>query len=103
MVRTSLTTSFAAKQQPLKIAKRLGHASAAFTQDRYGHLFEDADSQAAAAVGAMLDGDCDQTVITAGTSWHFPGQPEPVTSENFQEAGCPERDSNPHALSDNGV
>lgn len=45
----------AAKQQPLKIAKRLGHASAAFTQDRYGHLFEDADSQAAAAVAAMVD------------------------------------------------
>jgi hypothetical protein len=40
----------------LKIAKRLGHASAAFTQDRYGHLFEDADSQAAAAVAAMVDG-----------------------------------------------
>jgi len=46
----------ATKQQPLKIAKRLGHASAAFTQDRYGHLFEDADSQAAAAVAAMVDG-----------------------------------------------
>ena len=33
----------------------LGHASAAFTQDRYGHLFEDADSEAAAAVAAMVD------------------------------------------------
>jgi integrase len=93
----------AAKQQPLKIAKRLGHASAAFTQDRYGHLFEDADSQAAAAVAAMVDGDCDQSVITAGTSWHFPGKPEPMTSENALESRCPERESNPHGLAANGV
>jgi integrase len=45
----------AAKQQPLEIAKRLGHASAAFAQDRYGHLFEDADSQDAVAVAATVD------------------------------------------------
>ena len=59
---THVAHLIAAKQQPLKIAKRLGHASAAFTQDRYGHLFEDADSQAAAAVAAMVDGvkvDCE--------------------------------------------
>jgi integrase len=53
---THVAHLIAAKQQPLKIAKRLGHASAAFTQDRYGHLFEDADSEAAAAVAAMVDG-----------------------------------------------
>ncbi|MGH7918716.1 MAG: tyrosine-type recombinase/integrase, partial [Candidatus Dormibacteraceae bacterium] len=53
---THVAHLIAAKQQPLEIAKRLGHASAAFTQDRYGHLFEDADSQAAAAVAAMVDG-----------------------------------------------
>jgi integrase len=52
---THVAHLIAAKQQPLKIAKRLGHASAAFTQDRYGHLFEDADSEAAAAVAAMVD------------------------------------------------
>ena len=52
---THVAHPIAAKQQPLKIAKRLGHASAAFTQDRYGHLFEDADSQAVAAVAAMVD------------------------------------------------
>jgi integrase len=52
---TCVAHLIAAKQQPLKIAKRLGHASAAFTQDRYGHLFEDADSEAAAAVAAMVD------------------------------------------------
>lgn len=45
-----------AGEQPLLIAKRLGHASAAFTQDRYGHLFEDAGSDAAAAVAKMVDG-----------------------------------------------
>jgi len=45
-----------AGEQPLLIARRLGHASAAFTQDRYGHLFEDAGSQAASAVEAMVDG-----------------------------------------------
>ncbi len=44
------------EEQPLLIARRLGHASAAFTQDRYGHLFEDAGSQAASAVAAMVDG-----------------------------------------------
>jgi integrase len=93
----------AAKQQPLKIAKRLGHASAAFTQDRYGHLFEDADSQAAAAVAAMVDGDCDQSVITDGISWHLRRPSEPLTSgDTADEWWCPERDSNPHALADSG-
>ena len=53
---THVAHLIAAKQQPLKIAKRLGHASAAFTQDRYGHLFEDADSEAGSAVAAMVDG-----------------------------------------------
>lgn len=100
---THVAHLIAAKQQPLKIAKRLGHASAAFTQDRYGHLFEDADSQAAAAVAAMVDGDCDQSVITAGTSWHFRRQREPVTSGNAEDVRCPERESNPHDLSANGV
>ncbi len=38
------------------IARRLGHASSSFTVDRYGHLFEDAGSQAASAVAAMVDG-----------------------------------------------
>jgi integrase len=32
------------------VAKRLGHASAAFTMDRYGRLFDEAGSQAASAV-----------------------------------------------------
>ena len=53
---THVAHLIAAGEQPLLIARRLGHASAAFTQDRYGHLFEDAGSQAAAAVAAMVDG-----------------------------------------------
>jgi integrase len=46
----------AAGEQPLLIARRVGHASSSFTMDRYGHLFETADSQAASAVAAMVDG-----------------------------------------------
>jgi integrase len=53
---THVAHLIAAGEQPLLIARRLGHASAAFTQDRYGHLFEDAGSQAASAVAAMVDG-----------------------------------------------
>lgn len=53
---THVAHLIAAGEQPLLIARRLGHASAAFTQDRYGHLFEDAGSQAASAVARMVDG-----------------------------------------------
>lgn len=45
-----------AGEQLLLITRRLGHASVAFTQDKYGHLFEDAGLQAASAVAAMVDG-----------------------------------------------
>lgn len=40
----------AAGENALQIAKRLGHGSAAFSLDRYGHLFEQAGAQAASAV-----------------------------------------------------
>ncbi len=53
---THVAHLIAAGEIPLLIARRLGHASAAFTQDRYGHLFEGAGSQAASAVAAMVDG-----------------------------------------------
>jgi integrase len=46
----------AAGEQPLLIARRVGHGSSSFTMDRYGHLFDTADSQAASAVAAMVDG-----------------------------------------------
>ena len=53
---THVAHLIAAGEQPLLIARRLGHASSSFTMDRYGHLFEDAGSTAAAAVAAMVDG-----------------------------------------------
>ncbi len=37
---THVAHLIAAKEQPLVVAKRLGHASASFTMDKYGHLFE---------------------------------------------------------------
>jgi integrase len=53
---THVAHLIAAGEQPLLIARRLGHALAAFTQDRYRHLFEEAGFQAAFAVAAMVDG-----------------------------------------------
>lgn len=41
---------------PLTISRRLGHASVAFTLDRYGHLFDQAGAAAARAVGDLLGG-----------------------------------------------
>ena len=38
----------------LTISRRLGHASVAFTLDRYGHLFEQAGPRAAAAAARLL-------------------------------------------------
>lgn len=53
---THVAHLIAAGEQPLLIAKRLGHHSASFSLDRYGHLFETAGSQAASAVASMVDG-----------------------------------------------
>ncbi|MDP9441691.1 MAG: site-specific integrase [Actinomycetota bacterium] len=39
---------------PLTISRRIGHASVAFTLDRYGHLFDQAGATAARAVGDLL-------------------------------------------------
>ena len=46
----------ASGQDALVIAKRLGHASVSFTYDKYGHLMAKADSDAATAVAALVDG-----------------------------------------------
>lgn len=40
---------------PLTISRRLGHASVAFTLDRYGHLFDQAGASAARAIRDLLD------------------------------------------------
>lgn len=53
---THVAHLIASGEKLLLITRRLGHASVAFTQDRYGHLFEEAGSQAASAVAAMVDG-----------------------------------------------
>lgn len=44
-----------AKQDAKRISKRMGHSSVSFTYDRYGHLFEEAGSEAAAAVASLVD------------------------------------------------
>ncbi len=46
----------AAGQDALVIAKRLGHASVSFTYDKFGQLMAKADSDAATAVAALVDG-----------------------------------------------
>lgn len=39
-----------------EVSVRAGHSSAAFTQDRYRHLYEDADDRIADRLDALLDG-----------------------------------------------
>ncbi len=46
----------AAGRNPKEVSRRLGHASVAFTLDRYGHLMPEADSDAATAVAALVNG-----------------------------------------------
>jgi len=38
---------------PMEIARRAGHSSVAFTYDRYGHLFPEPDTMAAAKLDAF--------------------------------------------------
>ena len=44
----ALTTGFSAGVDPKEISRRAGHASVAFTLDRYGHLLPEVDKQAGA-------------------------------------------------------
>lgn len=46
----------AAGRNPKEISRRLGHATVAFTLDRYGHLMPEAGAEAASAVAALVDG-----------------------------------------------
>jgi integrase len=43
----------AARADPMEIARHAGHSSVAFTYDRYGHLFPEADTMAAAKLEAI--------------------------------------------------
>lgn len=45
----------AAGRNPREISRRLGHASVAFTLDRYGHLMPEADGEAATAVASLVE------------------------------------------------
>ena len=53
---THVAHLIAAGVDALVISKRLGHASVSFTYDKYGHLMPKADSDAATAVAALVDG-----------------------------------------------
>ncbi len=52
---THVAHLISANVDALTISRRLGHASVAFTLDRYGHLFDQAGSGAANAVIRLLD------------------------------------------------
>jgi integrase len=53
---THCAALIAANRNPREISRRLGHATVAFTLDRYGHLLPEAGAEAAAAVAALVDG-----------------------------------------------
>jgi integrase len=56
-LRHSHTTHLLASgTNPKLVSARLGHASVAFTLDRYGHVMPGQQAQAAAAVAALVDG-----------------------------------------------
>jgi integrase len=56
-LRHSHTTHLLASgMNPRLVSARLGHASVAFTLDRYGHVMPGQQAEAAAAVAALVDG-----------------------------------------------
>ena len=44
---TAVALWIASGANPLEVSRRAGHTSTSFTQDRYGHLYDDADDQLA--------------------------------------------------------
>jgi integrase len=53
---TAATLMIAAGVHVKVISERMGHASVAFTMDRYGHLLPTLGRDAASAIGAVFDG-----------------------------------------------
>ena len=51
---THVSTLIAAGVDLLAISRRIGHASAGFTLNTYGHLVEGSDAAAARAIEGML-------------------------------------------------
>jgi hypothetical protein len=54
LARTEAAPSIATGASPLEVSRRVGHTSASFTLDRYGHLFPEADGAAAERVDALI-------------------------------------------------
>jgi len=53
---TAVALWIATGANPLEVSKRAGHTSTSFTQDRYGHLYEDADEQLADRLESLAAG-----------------------------------------------
>jgi len=53
---TFVSLWIAAGADPKEVSVRAGHSSVAFTLDRYGHLYEDADDAVSDRLDALLDG-----------------------------------------------
>jgi integrase len=51
---TFVALAVAAGADPKQVSTRAGHSSVAFTLDRYGHLYDDADDRVTGALDAML-------------------------------------------------
>lgn len=53
---TAVALWIASGANPLEVSRRAGHTSTSFTQDRYGHLFPEADSALADRLEALVSG-----------------------------------------------
>jgi integrase len=51
---TAVALWIASGANPLEVSRRAGHTSTSFTQDRYGHLYPEADSSLAARLDALV-------------------------------------------------
>jgi integrase len=51
---TAVSLWIAAGDNPKEVSRRAGHTSVAFTLDRYGHLYPDADVQSRARLDALI-------------------------------------------------
>ena len=68
---TGVALLAAAGVDPMEIARRAGHSSVAFTFDRYGHLFPEADTGAAAKLDAIrtAPASVEESVLLGDTPW----------------------------------
>jgi integrase len=52
---TAISLWIAAGDNPKEVSRRAGHTSVAFTLDRYGHLYPDADERARQRLDALIE------------------------------------------------